>query len=157
MLFHSFEFIFLLIVVFALFYFFPKKRLWMLAIANLVFYGVSGIGYLIIFLAVSLITYFCSRKLSSPKGKVYYLIAIIINLGNLAFFKYTGFILRNIEIALNIHFTWQDALLAKIILPVGISFYTFQLIAYVVDVWRKDIEPCKSFTEFWVFIAFLLS
>ena len=154
MLFHSFEFIFLLIITLALFYFFPKKRLWMLAVANLVFYGVSGVGYLAIFLSVSLITYFCSRKLSSPNGKIYYLIAIIINLSNLVFFKYTGFILKNIEIFFNIHFQWQDALLAKIILPVGISFYTFQLIAYIVDVWRKDIEPCKSFVEFWVFIAF---
>jgi len=154
MLFHSFEFIFLLIIAFALFYLFPKKRLWMLAISNLVFYSVSGVGYLLIFLSVALITYYCSRKLSSVNGRIYYFIAIIVNLCNLVFFKYTGFILRNIEMTLNIHFTWQDALLAKIILPIGISFYTFQLIAYIVDVWRKDIKPCKSFVEFWVFIAF---
>lgn len=121
MLFHSFEFIFLLIIAFILFYFFPKRRLWILAIANLVFYGVSGLGYLLIFLGVSLITYYCSHKLSSPNRKIYYLIGIFINLCNLMFFKYTGFILKNIEMTLNIDFPWQDALLAKIILPIGIS------------------------------------
>lgn len=154
MLFHSFEFIFLTIITFALFYVFPKKRLLLLAVANLVFYGVSGFGYLTLFVFTAFITYYCSLKLQSPRRKIYYFAAIILNLGNLAFFKYTGFVLRNIEMALNIHFPWQDAFLAKIILPVGISFYTFQLVAYIVDVWRKDIEPSKSFVEFWVFIAF---
>lgn len=153
MLFHSFEFIFLFIITFALFYLFPKQRLWILTVANLLFYGVSGIGYLTIFLVVSFITYYCSHKFSSSNGKIYYLIGIIINLGNLIFFKYTGFILRNIENFFNIRFPWQDALLAKIILPIGISFYTFQLIAYIVDVWKNDIEPSRSFAEFWVFIA----
>lgn len=154
MLFHSFEFIFLLVVTFILYYLFPKGRLWLLAIANLVFYSVSGWGYLLIFLGVSAVTYYCSTRLEGPHGKLYYYFGLLVNLLNLAFFKYTGFILKNLETALGLHFPWQDSLLAKIVLPIGISFYTFQLIAYLVDVKRKEIAPCESFVKFWVFISF---
>jgi len=154
MLFHSFEFLSLLFLTFILYYLFPKQRLILLAVANLVFYGVSGIGYLFIFLAISTISYYCSTLFITKHKRFYYLAAIIINLSNLAFFKYTGFILRNLEMMLKLNFPWQDSFLAKIILPVGISFYTFQLIAYIVDVYKEDIKPCKSLVEFWVFIAF---
>lgn len=154
MLFHSFEFMSLLIITFSLYYLFPRKRLGLLAVANLVFYSVSGIGYLLIFLGVSAITYYCSIKLKAAHGKLFYSFGIFVNFANLAFFKYTGFILKNVEAALGVHFPWQDTLLAKIILPVGISFYTFQLVAYLVDVKREEIVPCESFVKFWVFISF---
>lgn len=154
MLFHSFEFLSLLFLTCLIYYLLPKQRLYLLAIANLVFYGVSGISYLLLFLAMSIITYYCSRRVNKKGGRIFLYAGVLINLFNLAFFKYTGFVLKNFEALLNLHFPWQDALLARIILPVGISFYTFQLIAYLVDVFRKDIKPCRSLVEFWVFISF---
>ncbi len=154
MLFHSLEFLLLLALTFVLFYSFPKIRMYLLFAANIIFYGVSGVKYLIVFMLVSYFTYFCSNRLSARHGKIYFYAGLLVNVLNLMFFKYTGFILENIDRFLGISMPWQNSLVAKIILPVGISFYTFQLIAYLVDVWRKDIEPCKSFLTFWVFISF---
>ncbi|MFZ5353487.1 MAG: MBOAT family O-acyltransferase [Bacillota bacterium] len=154
MLFHSFEFMLLLVFTYALYYMLPSKRAYILAAANLLFYGASGIGFLVLFIIMSYITYFCSRKLHGRYGKAYYLSVLAVNILNIAFFKYTGFILINLNKLLGAKFVWQDNLLARIILPVGISFYTFQLIAYIVDVKRGDIEPCESYVRFWVFISF---
>ncbi|TCO73150.1 D-alanyl-lipoteichoic acid acyltransferase DltB (MBOAT superfamily) [Marinisporobacter balticus] len=154
MLFHTFEFFVLLFVTFFSFYIFPKKRIYILALANIIFYGASGTRYLLLFLIVSLITYLCSLKLETCYWKIFYLIGILVVISNLLFFKYTGFVLNNLEKFMRIHFPWQDSLLSKILLPVGISFYTFQLIAYLVDVKRKEIKPCDSFINFWVFISF---
>ncbi|QXM05318.1 MBOAT family O-acyltransferase [Crassaminicella indica] len=154
MLFHSFEFMILLFITFMLFYSFPKQRIYLLALVNILFYGASGISYLVLFMLVSLITYVCALHLDKSYYKILYTIGILVNLLNLAFFKYTGFILKNLEKIIGITFPWQEHLLAKIMLPVGISFYTFQLIAYLVDVKRKEIKPCDSFISFWVFISF---
>ncbi|WP_129598216.1 MBOAT family O-acyltransferase [Anaerophilus nitritogenes] len=154
MLFHSFEFFVLLLITFVFFYSFPKQRIYILAVANIIFYSASGIRYLFLFMIVSWITYMCSLKITKNYGKIFCCIGILVNVLNLIFFKYTGFILNNIEKVMGIIFPWQDTLLAKIMLPVGISFYTFQLIAYLVDVYRKEIKPCDSFLSFWVFISF---
>ena len=154
MLFHTFEFFLLLSVSIIAYFAFPKARVYIIALANIVFYSASGIGYLVLFVAVAFITYFCSLKLSKTNKKIFFYIALIANVFNLLFFKYTGFVLSNIETMLNIRFPWQDEFLSLIILPVGISFYTFQMIAYLVDVRKKELKPCHSFVKFWVFISF---
>jgi len=154
MLFHTVEFIMMLIIAVILYYTVPKSRVYVLTIANIIFYGASGLGFLALFIFVVTVTYICALKNNSKRGRLFYYLGLAINVLNLTFFKYTGFVLSNLERFFNVHFQWQDALLAKIILPVGISFYTFQLIAYLVDVYKKKIEPCRSLIEFWVFIAF---
>jgi len=154
MLFHTFEFLVLLTITVILYYAVPKSRIYIISLANIIFYGASGLGFLALFGSIVIITYFCALKMNTKRGRLFFFLGLAINVLNLSFFKYTGFILSNIERFFNVHFIWQDALLAKIILPVGISFYTFQLIAYLVDVYKKEIEPCRSLLEFWVFIAF---
>ena len=76
---------------------------------------------------------------------------IVLNLGILAVFKYYDFFVREFEQLFGIR---TDSLLLKIILPVGISFYTFQALSYSIDVYRQKIEPTKDIIAFFAFIAF---
>ncbi|MBN2287142.1 MAG: MBOAT family protein [Tissierellales bacterium] len=154
MLFHSFEFMLLLSVAVLLYFAIPRARIYVLAGANVIFYGASGIQYLLLFMFVAWCSYYFSKVFYESKKSLYFYIPLALNIFNLLFFKYTGFVLKNINTFFNFQFVWQDSLLAKIILPVGISFYTFQLIAYLVDVKKGDIEPEKSLVNFWVFISF---
>ena len=81
-------------------------------------------------------------------------ISICGNLGLLGFFKYTDFAITQFNIFGNLIDLKQEIPLMHIFLPVGISFYTFQTIAYTIDVYRKSIEPRKSFLEFSLFVSF---
>jgi len=154
MLFHTPEFLFLMTIAFILYYFLPGFRLYILAVADMIFYAVGGIGYLILFILISAATYLLSRKLQG-KGKKFYLwLAICLNLGNLVFFKYTFFILTNLEKLFAVPLLNQTSLFQHLVLPIGISFYTFELIAYAVDVYQEKIPPERSWIVFWVFISF---
>jgi alginate O-acetyltransferase complex protein AlgI len=150
-LFHSPEFIVLMLVTLGVYAAFPKARVAILAAANLVFYGASGWQYLLLFLAASAITYGCSLGARGRWGKVLVWIGVLANLGNLFVFKYTGFAVTNLE---KLFHLGLDARVWQLVLPVGISFYTFQLMAYLIDVYRGDIAPSRTLLEFWVFIAF---
>lgn len=154
MLFHSIEFFALLLITVVLFYTLKNKRIYILAAANILFYAASGFNYLVLFFAVAFISFYCSKRIHGRYGKVFFYVSILTNIFNLMFFKYTSFILGNVQSIFGISIPWESGLLTKLILPVGISFYTFQLIAYIVDVKRKDIEPSSNFIEFWVFIGF---
>lgn len=154
MLFHSFEFVMLLSITVLVYYIFPKSRIYALACANLLFYGASGLNYLALFGAVTFMSYFLAIKLYEKKNNAYYYLGLVVNALNLLFFKYTGFLLTNLSSFLNIGFLNQDEFISRIILPVGISFYTFQIIAYMTDVKRGELKPERSFLRFWVFISF---
>lgn len=154
MLFHSFDFLLLLSITVLVYYMVPKSRVYALACANLLFYGASGINYLILFGAVTFISYILAMKLNERKNNLYYYLGLVLNLANLLFFKYSAFLLSNLTSLFNIGFQNQDEFLSRIILPVGISFYTFQIIAYMTDVKRGELEPERSFLRFWVFISF---
>jgi D-alanyl-lipoteichoic acid acyltransferase DltB (MBOAT superfamily) len=81
--------------------------------------------------------------------KLYLVISLLVNLGLLGYFKYTNFFIDNVNLAFDADFKFQD-----IILPVGISFYTFQTLSYTIDVYRKELEPTKSFMDFLFFVSF---
>ena len=155
MLFHTPEFMFFMVITLILFYLLPMWRIYLLAVANLLFYGASGYGYLVLFIIISVITYGISRHLRSSNGKVFLWMGILLNVFNLAFFKYSIFILTNLEKLLALELVWENSFITKLVLPIGISFYTFQMIAYLVDIYQGKIQPCKSFWDFWMFIAFL--
>lgn len=129
----------------------PRARVPILAIANLLFYGASGWQYLLLFLAMSALTYWCSLKVHGPGARLFLWAGVVLNLGNLFIFKYTGFAAENLNRLLHLGLTPE---VWRLVLPVGISFYTFQLVAYLVDVYRDDIPPARNLLEFWVFIAF---
>lgn len=154
MLFHTPEFFLLMTLTLIIYYLFPKYRLPILGIANIIFYGAAGWGYLVLFMVVATLTYLASLHLTGTRKKIFLWLAILLNVGNLLFFKYSLFILNNLGRVIGFPLVGEDTFLLKVILPVGISFYTFQMLAYVVDVYQKKIEPCKSWLDFWVFIAF---
>lgn len=154
MLFHSPEFMILMTITLILFYFLPKGRIYILALANMLFYGASGLGYLTLFILVSVLTYQVSKQLKGIHGKGFLGLGILLNVFNLAFFKYSIFFLTNLEKIFSLKLVWENSFFTKLLLPIGISFYTFQMIAYLVDIYKGKIEPCKSLLDFWVFIAF---
>lgn len=82
---------------------------------------------------------------SESKQKLFLTLAVIVNLGLIGYFKYTGFILSNIQSIFGI-----PEIIPKIALPIGISFYTFQLLSYVIDVYRKEVPAQKNF--FWLLL-----
>lgn len=154
MLFHTPEFMVLMIITMFLYYLLPNRRIFLLSVANVIFYGVAGIGHLFVFIAVSIFTYYCSKMLRGKYAKLILAIALVVNILNLVFFKYTVFLIRSMEQFLSVKLLTEDSFWLTIVLPIGISFYTFQMIAYVVDIYKGKIKPSRTLLDFWVFIAF---
>jgi alginate O-acetyltransferase complex protein AlgI len=150
-LFHSPEFIVLMLLTLALYAAVPRARVPILAVANLAFYGASGWQYLLLFLTMSALTYWCSLGAGGPRARLLLWLGVAANLANLFIFKYTGFATANLD---RLFHLGLDPKAWQLLLPVGISFYTFQLMAYLIDVHRGDIAPSRNLLEFWVFIAF---
>jgi alginate O-acetyltransferase complex protein AlgI len=154
MLFHTPEFFVLLLVTLVLYYLMPTRRTVLLSIANVIFYSVSGLGFLVLFLSITTVTYFCAKMLQGRYRKLFLWLAISINVIDIAFFKYSVFLLHNLERVFSVQLIASNSFWVSIILPVGISFYTFELISYVVDVYKGRTEPAKTLLDFWIFIAF---
>ncbi|WCK54219.1 hypothetical protein PP175_23505 [Aneurinibacillus sp. Ricciae_BoGa-3] len=154
MLFHTPEFFFLLIITFILYHLFRDARLALLGLANCLFYAAASWGFLFLFLGVSFASYLIGKRVPGPRGKGWMVAGILLNAANLVFFKYSLFALHNIESVTGIPLVTPGSFWSQIVLPVGISFYTFQLIAYLVDIRKGLIEPSRTYLKFWVFIAF---
>jgi D-alanyl-lipoteichoic acid acyltransferase DltB (MBOAT superfamily) len=124
-------------------------------VASYVFYGWWDWRFLVLIVFTSFCSW-CSGlligKAETKKGaKLWTTLNIILNLGILALFKYYNFFVT--EFAHLFHIS-TDGLLLKVILPVGISFYTFQALSYSIDVYRGKIEPTKDIIAFFAFISF---
>lgn len=154
MLFNSIVFLFFFLIVYLVFWHTPQRgRKYWLLFASIVFYGYWDWRFLIHFCAVVLINYLFVRLLLNERRRHIYYIAIGLNLLNLIFFKYTNSFLTIIGQDLNI----PSALAIKenlgLILPLAISFYTFQIIAFITDLWRGEIKE-TNFVKYAVFIMF---
>ena len=154
MLFHTPEFFFLFVFTFLAYYLFRPARLGVLAIASCLFYGAASWGFLVLFLSVSFLSYVLARRIRTGQARLWLTLGIILNVANLAFFKYSLFIIQNVEALSGLSLVAPDSFWTRIVLPIGISFYTFQLIAYLVDVYKERTKPAVSFLKFWVFISF---
>lgn len=166
MLFNSIQFAIFLPIVFLLYWFvfdrYISKSKWQLrlqnafvVVASYVFYGWWDWRFLLLIAFTS----FCSwgsglligKAVSRKKAKTWMWLNIVLNLGILALFKYYDFFVTEFAELFNIS---TDGLLLKVILPVGISFYTFQALSYSIDVYRGKIEPTKDIVAFFAFISF---
>lgn len=117
-----------------------KKNL-VLLISSLIFYAWGGPKYLLLLMLETFISWYFALKMSdSKKSKLYLILACCCLLGLLAIFKYTGFFLNNLKFFIH----WPDKI-PTIVLPIGISFYTFQLLSYVVDVYKKEVSPQQDY------------
>ena len=162
MIFNSIDFAIFLPIVFILYWFVVNKNLKLqnvlIVVASYVFYGWWDWRFLSLILFSTLVDYFVGHALSKEdkqaKRKVLLWISILVNLGFLGFFKYYNFFLDNFITAFSFFGTEIKANTLHIILPVGISFYTFQTLSYTIDVYRRKLEPTKDFVAFAAFVSF---
>jgi len=162
MLFNSLEFAIFLPIVFLLYWFVVQKNLKLqnalIVLASYVFYGWWDWRFLSLIIFSTVVDYLVGKKLRTEdqqsKRKVLLWISIIVNLGLLGFFKYYNFFLENFVNAFSLFGMQINANSLNIILPVGISFYTFQTLSYTIDVYRKKLEPAQDFIAFSAFVCF---
>lgn len=162
MIFNSIDFALFIPIVFVLYWFVFNKNLriqnLLIVIASYIFYGWWDWRFLSLIFFSSIVDYSVGLGLKKyqeiSKRKLLLWTSILVNLGFLGFFKYYNFFLDNFVSA----FTFLGAEIKgnslHIILPVGISFYTFQTLSYTIDVYRNKLEPTKSFIAFSAFVAF---
>ncbi|RRQ48838.1 MBOAT family protein [Maribacter algicola] len=162
MLFNSLDFAIFLPIVFFLYWFVTNKRLrlqnLLIVVASYLFYGWWDWRFLSLILFSTIIDYSIGRMLlvedKAIKRKVLLWVSIIVNLGFLGFFKYYNFFLDNFIMAFSFMGKKINASSLDIILPVGISFYTFQTLSYTIDVYKRKLEPTKDFIAFAAFVSF---
>ena len=162
MLFNSLDFAIFLPIVFLLYWFVVQKNLKLqnalIVVASYVFYGWWDWRFLSLIIFSTVVDYLVGQRLRTEdkqsKRKVLLWTSIIVNLGFLGFFKYYNFFLENFVDAFSLFGMQINANSLNIILPVGVSFYTFQTLSYTIDVYRKKLEPTKDFMAFSAFVCF---
>ena len=162
MLFNSIEFAIFLPIVFLLYWFVFQKNLklqnLLIVVSSFVFYGWWDWRFLFLMVASASVDYVVGILLATEndakKRKLLLSMSIVVNLGILAFFKYFNFFVDNFVAAFSLFGAKLNPITLKIVLPVGISFYTFQALSYTIDVYRKKLEPTKSFINYFAFISF---
>ncbi len=161
MLFNSIEFLIFLPTIFLLYWFVFKQlktQNILILIASYVFYGWWDWRFLFLIVLSTLVDYTMGLQLEKTeqqqKRKYLLWMSLVFNLGLLGFFKYYNFFIDNwVEAWANMGVTMHKSSL-NIILPVGISFYTFQTLSYTIDVYRKKLQPTKDFIAFASFVSF---
>ena len=147
MQFNSFIFFIFFPLVFLLFYLTPQKIRWaLLLVASCVFYLAFSVNYLLVLLTITLMNYFIGIGIVSGDGKIrksIYISGIILNLLILACFKYYDFIIVDLQKTARFLHLNYPANVIRIILPLGLSFFTFSSISYLIDIKRKIIAPEK--------------
>lgn len=162
MLFNSLDFAIFLPIVFILYWFVTHKSLKLqnslIVLASYVFYGWWDWRFLSLILFSTIVDYsvgLALKKQEKPtKRKLLLGASILVNLGFLGFFKYYNFFLDNFISAFSLFGKEIQANSLNIVLPVGISFYTFQTLSYTIDVYRKKLEPTRDFVGFAAFVSF---
>jgi D-alanyl-lipoteichoic acid acyltransferase DltB (MBOAT superfamily) len=160
MLFNSFTFLLffaLVLLVYSSPLFWGGKKLFLL-LASYIFYAAWNPPFVVLLWVSTLIDWHVAGRLPSARSgagrKALLLVSLGANLGLLGFFKYGGFLLENfiaLMAALGIHYAPAPL---SIVLPVGISFYTFQTLSYTIDVYRGELRPWRSFLDFALFVTF---
>jgi alginate O-acetyltransferase complex protein AlgI len=162
MLFNSIDFAIFLPIVFILYWFATDKNLklqnFLIVVASYLFYGWWDWRFLSLILFSTLIDYSIGIRLSKEenisKRKILLWISILVNLGFLGFFKYYNFFLDNFITAFSLFGSPINVQGLNIVLPVGISFYTFQTLSYTIDVYKRKLKPTKDFIAFTAFVSF---
>lgn len=159
MIFNSVTYLVFLTITVSLFWMLPKRpRLWMIFLSSLVFYGFWRPEFVVLMLFSASADFVAARKiesLSSLAGRRGWLIfSLTVNLGLLFYFKYLLFFVDNAVVTLQFLGVDVQSPVLNILLPLGISFYTFQTISYTVDVYRKLIPAEKDFLLYGCFVTF---
>ncbi|NLP35910.1 MAG: MBOAT family protein [Clostridiales bacterium] len=184
MLFTSYEFLAFLAILIVIYYLIPKKYQWiLLLVASYLFYAVAGIGYLFYIIATTLSTYLASYKLNQlqeeqvqylkdnkqtlsreerkaykvimkKKQRTWFVFCLLFNFGILAVLKYTDFAIANINSLLDLFHVETEIGFFRFALPLGISFYTFQTMGYIIDIYREKYSYEKNIFRLALFVSF---
>jgi len=162
MLFNSFEFIVFLPIVFLFYWFVFRDRRWqnmLVVVASYVFYGWWDWRFLLLIALTSLCSYGSGILLEHYEDKRQRQQAvsaanIVLNLGILGIFKYYNFFVENLDTLFGMMGWHMDWVTVNVILPVGISFYTFQALSYTIDVYQKKLPATHDMVEFFAYISF---
>jgi len=162
MLFNSLDFVVFLVVVLVAYAAIPR-RAW--GVARLFLVGASYLFYMawnppfgLLLLGSTVVDFSIARRLdrteTSAHRRALVLGSLLVNLGVLGFFKYGAFLAESARAVLGLPPLPADSVLANVVLPVGISFYTFQTLSYSIDVYRRDRPACRSLMDFMLYVAF---
>ena len=159
MLFNSFHFLVFFPIVVGLYYALPQKFRWiLLLIASYYFYMSWKAEYIILIVASTLVDFGAGLAIenadSKKRKKLWLFLSLFVNLGLLFTFKYWDFFNESIRDTLNLFSIQFDPSTLKLLLPVGISFYTFQTLSYTIDIYYGKIKPIKHLGIFATYVSF---
>jgi len=162
MLFNSFSFALFLPVVFLLYWFVFNKKLLhqnlLLLVASYFFYACWDYRFLFLLVFSTFLDYFTGLKMADAPNtrmkKFWFWLSVCVNLGFLGIFKYYNFFAGSFADALSHLGIKTNFWTLKVILPVGISFYTFHGLSYVIDIYKDRIKPVRNYIEYAVFVSF---
>ena len=163
MLFNSVEFLLFLPIVFVLYWFVFDKKLkhqnLLILVSSYVFYGWWDYRFLSLILLSTIVDYFIglgiSNQASLKNKRILLWCSVLFNLGVLGFFKYYNFFIDSwIDLFSSVGYDIKSVWTLNIILPVGISFYTFQTMSYTIDIYKGKLKPTKDFISFASFVSF---
>ena len=159
MIFNSVTYLLFLALVVSLFWVLPKQqRLWLIFLASSTFYGFWRPEFLAIMFLSATTDYFVAMRIEATQNQAsrrwWLLLSLSVNIGLLCYFKYLFFVVDNAVTVLNLFGMDVRAPVLDIVLPLGISFYTFETISYVVDVYRRFIPAERNFVMYGCFVTF---
>ena len=161
MLFNSWKFAYFFAILFPTYWAlarFRQAQNLLLLLAGYYFYACWEPKFLLLLILSTVMDYACGiavDKIEKPAPrKAFVILSMALNLGMLGYFKYYNFFADSLKVALD-HAGWSVPLShLEVVLPIGISFYTFQSMSYVIDVYRREIPPTKNLLEFATFVSF---
>lgn len=160
MLFNSLTFVLFLLVVLGLYYSLRnwRQQKWLLLISSYFFYAAWNPPFVLLLMFSTAVDWFIAKAIAGTqeqrRKRLLLIISLISNLGLLAYFKYGNFMLENfITLSEQFGIAFTPAKL-DIVLPIGISFYTFQTLSYTLDVYRGKLQPARSWLDFAFFVTF---
>ena len=159
MVFNSLHFVWFFVIVYTLYRALPHRaQNWLLLAASYYFYAAWDWRFLGLLVGSTAVDYTCARLLgratSPSRRRALLAVSIGFNLTLLGFFKYFNFFAENLHVMFGA-LGWQvDFVTLRVLLPIGISFYTFVTMSYVIDVYREEVQPERNFVDFAVFVAY---
>ncbi|PTU00056.1 hypothetical protein DBR45_24740, partial [Pseudomonas sp. HMWF031] len=156
MLFNSIEYVILLGVTLAFYWLCPslRGRQWIVLLSSLYFYMSWSKEFGLMLLGVIAVNWLIAGKVSATRERGWLILSCVLNLALLCYFKYMNFFLENIEYVARLKDPSFEIGLLKVILPLGISFYVFELISYQVDVYQGKFKHEKNPVVFAIFVLF---
>jgi D-alanyl-lipoteichoic acid acyltransferase DltB (MBOAT superfamily) len=161
MQFNSWAFVIFLAVVFSIYLILQRHHRFqniLLLVSSYIFYGFWDWRFISLLAISTTVDYFVGRKIAGMEDRrkriILLLISVATNFTILGFFKYFNFFSNSLEHFLQLFGMQPDSFTLHILLPIGISFYTFQSLSYTIDIYRRKLSPAKNFLDFALFVSF---